>query len=192
MARPLGFDRTEVLRKATELFNERGYTRTSTRDLVAATGLNESSLYNSFGNKRALFVEVLTAYDSQLWTSVVENKDGRSARENIEYLFTTLIDHVSYPHGQGCMLLTAANELGQGDEEIRNYTVSAYQKITEGFESLLQQGQTDGDVSSKKTPAQLALFFTNAYQGLRSGAALEPSHEACEDVISVAFAVLDD
>ena len=191
MARPLGFDRSEVLQKATELFNERGYTRTSTRDLVAATGLNESSLYNSFGNKRALFVEVLTAYDSDLWASVVENEAGRSARENIEYIFTTLVDHVSFPHGQGCMLLTAANELGQGDEEIRNYSVSAYKKITAGFESLIREAQADGDVSSTKTPEQLARFLTNTYQGLRSGAALEPTREENEDIISVALGTLD-
>src|SRR6267142_5980690 len=57
MARPRSFDETVALDAAIECFRRRGYEATSVRDLTACMGIGATSLYNSYGDKRALFIK---------------------------------------------------------------------------------------------------------------------------------------
>ncbi len=45
----------KIVWEALELFSTRGYGAVSVRDIAAAVGIRESSLYNHFPNKRAIF-----------------------------------------------------------------------------------------------------------------------------------------
>lgn len=56
------FDRKDVVDKLTLLFWINGYSATSMKQVVDATGLKPGSLYLSFGNKEALFQESLRNY----------------------------------------------------------------------------------------------------------------------------------
>lgn len=62
MARPVSFDRNEVLGQATALFLERGYCETSIAQLVKATHLQPGSLYAAFQSKEGLFLAALDHY----------------------------------------------------------------------------------------------------------------------------------
>ena len=45
----------KIIETALELFSQRGYDGVSVRDIARAVGIRESSLYNHFENKRAIF-----------------------------------------------------------------------------------------------------------------------------------------
>src|SRR6202030_156629 len=62
MARPREFDREEALECATGVFWAKGYASTSTDELLAAMGIGRQSLYNTFQDKRALYLEALERY----------------------------------------------------------------------------------------------------------------------------------
>ena len=62
MARSCAYDREDLLRFATRLFWERGFAGTSVDDVVQATGVSRSSLYNAFPDKAALFLAALEHY----------------------------------------------------------------------------------------------------------------------------------
>ena len=62
MARPREFDEVIALEAAIECFWHRGYEATSVRDLAAAMGISGPSLYNTYGDKRALFKRALERY----------------------------------------------------------------------------------------------------------------------------------
>ena len=47
--------RDKIVETALELFSQRGYDGVSVRDIAQAVGVRESSLYNHFKNKRAIF-----------------------------------------------------------------------------------------------------------------------------------------
>lgn len=49
----------KILDTALELFSQRGYDGASVRDIARAVGIRESSLYNHFENKRAIFDEIV-------------------------------------------------------------------------------------------------------------------------------------
>lgn len=51
-----------ILSAALELFSSRGYAATSTRALAAAAGVNEVTLFRSFGSKKNIYVETFLHY----------------------------------------------------------------------------------------------------------------------------------
>ena len=69
MARPREFNEGIALDAAIEWFWRRGYEATSVRELAAAMGISGPSLYNAFGDKRALF--------GRPWRAISINRHGR-------------------------------------------------------------------------------------------------------------------
>ena len=59
------FNREQVVDQMIRVFHNNGYNGTSMQDLVDATDLNRSSLYNSFGNKLNLYLECLNLYQEK-------------------------------------------------------------------------------------------------------------------------------
>jgi AcrR family transcriptional regulator len=70
MARPKEFDPDKALGEALLLFWERGYEATSIDDIVTRLNLNRSSLYHTFGDKHALFLQTLRAYHQRVLRNV--------------------------------------------------------------------------------------------------------------------------
>src|ERR1700722_10065009 len=62
MARPREFDEAAVLDAAIQCFWANGYEATSVRDLASEMGITGASIYNAFGDKRALFRRALDQY----------------------------------------------------------------------------------------------------------------------------------
>ena len=62
MSRPREFNETEALSGAMNAFWTKGYDGTSIPDLLQATGLSRSSLYETFGGKDALFEAATDLY----------------------------------------------------------------------------------------------------------------------------------
>src|ERR671935_2536743 len=82
VARTPEFDHDKVLEKALDAFWRKGYEATSLSDLLEATGLARQSLYNAFGDKRALFLAALRRYvDTGIarFTKTLENGPVRAA-----------------------------------------------------------------------------------------------------------------
>ena len=57
--------RDEILKAARLLFAERGYSRTSVRDIAEAAGVSAQTVYDSIGSKQALVVRLNDLIDSE-------------------------------------------------------------------------------------------------------------------------------
>ena len=71
--RPRLFEPDEALVAAMLTFWRQGYVHTSLDDLVRETGASRGSLYKTFGDKRAMFIQALDLYSRGF-----EDKGGRS------------------------------------------------------------------------------------------------------------------
>ncbi len=60
--RPREFDETKVLERAMQLFWLRGYGRLGVAELLKHMGISRQSLYDTFGNKRGLFLRAIEHY----------------------------------------------------------------------------------------------------------------------------------
>jgi len=56
------FNKTKVLEAASTIFHQKGYNGTSIDEILKATGLSRSSLYDSFGDKHNLYLQSLEFY----------------------------------------------------------------------------------------------------------------------------------
>ena len=85
MVRPREFDRDEVLERAMSVFWSKGFTATSTSDLVEAMKIGRQSMYDSFGDKRALYLEALAQYQQQSVTAHIGRlRSGKTGLAGIE------------------------------------------------------------------------------------------------------------
>ena len=64
IGRPKKFDQEEALTAALNVFWNKGYDGASMKDLTHAMGINVPSLYSSFGDKHALYLQAIEAYTS--------------------------------------------------------------------------------------------------------------------------------
>ena len=62
MPRPKEFIPDDAIEKAMQVFWHKGYEATSMEDLLSAMDLNRGSLYDTFGDKRQLFLKVIDRY----------------------------------------------------------------------------------------------------------------------------------
>ncbi len=69
----------EILKAARRLFAERGYTRTSVRDIAEAAAVSAQTVYDSIGSKQALVVRLNDLIDSE---AGVANIAGAAAQSD--------------------------------------------------------------------------------------------------------------
>jgi AcrR family transcriptional regulator len=107
MARPPEFDRAEALTEALHLFWERGYDRTSIRDLTGVMGISAPSLYNAFGGKKELYAEAVAEYERSPAVVVGQAVGEPTARDFVEKLLEAAVrEYGSDEHPRGCFVIS--------------------------------------------------------------------------------------
>jgi TetR/AcrR family transcriptional repressor of nem operon len=93
MTRIKEFDPERALESAMELFWCRGYEATSVRDLLDEMGIGRGSMYDTFGDKRALFLAALDRFEETRVSRANEILGGSaSASEGIRRLLETSVE----------------------------------------------------------------------------------------------------
>lgn len=193
MARPQEFETSEVLRNAMYLFWSKGYEAASLSDILAATGLSKSSLYASFGDKRALFLAAFDAYRKERLFHLhrILNED-QPARRSIERFFRQVLTHAQgETRACGCMTANEAVELAPHDADIQRLVAEDFQAIEEAFTQAITRGQADGSIAARQEPRILAHFLLVGLQGLEVMLRAKCEPARLDNTVSVMVAVLD-
>src|SRR6476619_1421284 len=77
-ARQAQLTQTEILTAARRLFAERGYTRTSVRDIAKAAGVSAQTVYDSIGSKQALVARLNDLIDAEADIGTIVSESARS------------------------------------------------------------------------------------------------------------------
>lgn len=169
MPRTEVFNRREVLNKAKNIFWLKGYNGTSIQDLVDVTGLNRSSIYNSFGSKMELYLQSLNKYQADI-SQLFEKANGqnRNAIETIGLVFLYVLEDIlDDTEEKGCMLINCQTEMGNQDAQLHGL-LGVYQERLAGiFQNWVIRGQAEGTIRTDEKSELLAYYLVNAYQGLR-------------------------
>ena len=192
MAGKKSFQPEQALDKAMGLFWKQGYEGTSIEDLVQYMGLGRGSLYDTFGDKRALYLAALSQYLAKYQAQAVEflEQTGRLS-EILERFFQAFIEElVSDPARRGCFLVNASVEMAPHDPEVNTIVQSALQEMEEGFYRLLIKAQVAGDLSWTQDPHQLAHFLSGVLVSIRVLARAKRDRRVLQDVVKTALAVL--
>jgi AcrR family transcriptional regulator len=169
--RPRNFDPDLVLENAMQLFWSQGYEATSLQDLLIATGLSKSSLYESFGNKQSLFEAAFTRYFNMRAAQMRERlEQADSPLGFIRGCLLSVLDDAQRGTPRGCMLVNVANEFSTTDPAVQSLIELATRRFRQVFECAFEQAQARGELSERQSPVALALYMHCAMSGLRTQA----------------------
>jgi TetR/AcrR family transcriptional repressor of nem operon len=192
VARPREFDDGIVLDAAIQCFWRRGYEATSVKALTGKTGITAASLYNAFGDKRALFRTALDRYVEGSIGERIRRCETRPPREAIEAFFAEVLSRsLSDPEHKGCMLVNSALEMAPHDAEFRQVIASVLDRIERFFRTCIKAGQADGTISRVIPAATLARHLLGVLMGVRVLARVRPERRLLEDAVAPALALLD-
>lgn len=192
MPRSEVFNREEVLEKVRDLFWSQGYHGTSISDLVETTGLNRSSLYNSFGNKMLLYKTVLIQYQEEnqaIFKEAIQRAEN--PKEAIQNIFQNFINEIMKDlEGRGCFSLNCKSELSRSNAPIKEYLQQMDTLVTELLSSLVQESQDAGFVNTFAPSEHYGRYLFNSYQGLRMTGIFVRNREHLEYIVLNTLRVL--
>jgi TetR/AcrR family transcriptional repressor of nem operon len=192
MGRPRRFDETEALEAAMRCFWDRGFEATSVRDLADEMGLTGASLYNAFGDKRALFRRALDHYVAQIDERIAAAEASAPSVAGIRAFFVEVVQRASAdPRCRGCLLVNTTLELDADDDELRRAVGAAIGSIEAFFLRCIRAGQADGSVAAAQPAAALARMLLSVLLGMRVLSRTDPGKAALEAVVETAMATLE-
>jgi TetR/AcrR family transcriptional repressor of nem operon len=193
MARPREFDEKEVLDAAVQCFWARGFEATSVRDLADRMGITGASLYNAFGDKRALYRRALDHYVKASFGDRVGRFEGKLApRAAIEAFFREIIERsLDDPARKGCMLVNSALEVAPHDPDFLAAVSDVLRQVEAFFQRCVAAGQADGTISKAQAAHDLARLLLGVLLGIRVLARTRPERPLLEGMLRPALALLD-
>ncbi|SCA56438.1 Transcriptional regulator, TetR family [Candidatus Terasakiella magnetica] len=193
MARPRSFDKNTVLDQVMILFWEKGYGATSMIDIQKATGLKPGSLYDSFGDKHALFQDALSHYRQTIVRKRLDKlMMPGPAKGRLEEFFNDLIEF-SLGEGKklGCLMSNSAIELAPHDAVIKAQVQDNLVEIAETFCGVIEEGIANGEFKTTEPAENIARFLTSTVQGLRVMAKSSTTKETLTTTARLALKILD-
>jgi TetR/AcrR family transcriptional repressor of nem operon len=165
MARPLSFERALALDAAMNLIWARGYHGASVADLVDATGLNKSSIYNSFGNKHRVLSEVIDHYTAAQVGMLESLLAAHGLRKGLRLLFDNIIDDNN--EGRGCLLVNCSAELAPRDRRVAKRVRSGLDALASVLSAQAAKAQAAQQLSRSVDRDLLARSLIASIAGLR-------------------------
>jgi TetR/AcrR family transcriptional regulator, transcriptional repressor for nem operon len=193
MARQKEFNREAALQKAMEVFWSRGYEAASIQDLVKHMGINRQSLYDTFGDKHALYLKALDRYREVESRKVFELLErGGSVKRALKELFAGVVaGSLCAGERRGCFMGNAMSELAGRCKETAVRARSNMTAVEEAFYRALLRGTKEGELKGVRDPRAVARFLVSSLQGLVLMAKAAPDRKTLEDVVKVTLSVVE-
>jgi AcrR family transcriptional regulator len=187
--RPRSFDRATALEKAVMAFWEHGYEATSVSDLTRTMGIGAPSLYAAFGDKQALFAEVVEEYGRSFGAfpgrALAEEPTARAGVERV--LREAAVEFTAPGRPHGCLVVHAAincttPEVERSLRDRRNANIAA-------IEDRIRADVAAGELPADTDAATLARYTGAVFQGMSQQARDGASREELEALAEIAMSI---
>jgi TetR/AcrR family transcriptional repressor of nem operon len=192
MARTKEFDRDEALERAVTVFWEKGYEATSTDDLLGAMDIGRQSMYDTFGDKRKLFLEALRRYTERSVAEVAERlaASSESPLQAIrEWLVAVSLERPAR-RCLGCMGVNAISEFGTADAGVSKVTRDSGQVLNDILSQAVRRAKERGELDESTDESAASQFLQCVLQGLRIRAKAGASPQILSESANLAIEAL--
>ncbi|MET9269699.1 TetR/AcrR family transcriptional regulator [Kribbella sp. NPDC003557] len=155
------FDEAEALAAVEQLFWRRGSAATGIQDVVAATGLSRSSLYNAFGSKDDLYAAAARRYLEHRSRPMFDRltADGRGLAAVRSFFDELLRLRCAGEYaGWGCMMANANAE--NPPDAVRAVLSEHHAVLRDALAAALKVAQSNGELRSGVEVAGAAEMLT--------------------------------
>lgn len=142
--------REEVVQAAAELFYERGYDATTTRDVTDRLGLLKGSLYYYIDSKEdLLFAAMQSALEGGLFNLKEAVEGGGSALDKLRRVIENHVVFLTQNLLRTTLVLHEARSLGESRREAVMAEEDAYRR---GVRELIEEGKAEGLIRAEVDP----------------------------------------
>lgn len=165
MARLVEFDEKEAIEKAMKVFWKKGYASTSMRDLTDAMQINSSSLYNTIGDKKQLFIKCIKNYTQFRIQTIEERyKHWDSPFEALENFIRDAANIIT-TEPNICLCLKTTFETEGGNAEI-NTIINSYDHFNHQFiKNLIEKAQNINEMPKNGNPEMISDYLMSVVSG---------------------------
>ena len=188
MARHKEFERDEALAAAIRVFSDHGYEGTSTDDLLKAMKISRQSMYDTFGDKRSLYLEALRQYNANSLARIVADLKGdRSALGSIEAALVAFAARPESEASRCCLGVSAICEFGRADAAVATLTDEASRILSASLESVIKAGIASGDFAADLDVMAAVHFLGATLSGMKVSARNGASPETLTAIAHMAL-----
>ena len=192
MAREKQFSEAQVLDEVADLFTAHGYQGTSLAMLLDATGLGKQSLYNCFGDKRALYLKSLDCSSARYQAVTAQMQAATTGRAAVACFFDHVVGKCDSAEGADKSCIVASGLLEAVDDALIVQTLRAkWAASHEVLRAAVERGQKVGSVRNTAPSAALADLLLALMAGLRVNARADFGAARQRRTVELALAVLD-
>jgi len=166
MARPQKFNEQQVINKAMMVFWEHGYSGASIGQLLDEMAISRGTLYNSVGDKDALFKRCLEAYSGlvdQLFSMTLLNGENPAQQRMDSFLQLSFAD--SDMSKLGCLMVNTLCEDDRVVCDVKHLSKAVLTKMEAGFERCFLD--IHEAASMKLSPLTAASIMATQIKGAR-------------------------
>ena len=192
MPRTKSFNEEETLDKAKQVFWKKGYNGTPPQDILDGTGLSRSSLYDTYGDKRTLFLKSLQRYRQCETESAIQYLDSAADPAlAIRRIFHGAYDYFSTGRPRkGCLMVNTLNEVAPHDTEVEAIVQENRQALEDAYTRAIKRGQHQGLIEKTHPPRAMARYLLNALWGLTTNLKLGMDKKAADDIVRITLSAL--
>mgnify|MGYP000267375213 CR=1 FL=1 len=189
------FDPDTALDAAMQVFWRQGYEATTIQDLVDEMGINRFSLYDTFGDKHALYLQTLDMYANCVVSSftkgLFEQAEKVGPLSAIEASLLGMVDRAHEPADVcGCLYQRAVTEMASADPEVRKRFERSQQTLHEIYATLLKDARVAGELAEGVKIPDAAWSIILLQMGIVSLDAAPPPKKAGRAAVRALVATL--
>jgi TetR/AcrR family transcriptional repressor of nem operon len=194
MTRLKDFDEERALDSAVDCFWKHGYEGTTVRDLADAMKIGGTSLYNAYGDKRALFERSLERYANRSMRERIARMEAKHRpKEAIRAFLAEIVERsLKDPDRRGCLLINSALDVAPHDAEIGKVVAGYLDELRAFFQRNIEAAQRAGQAPEPLDAAETAGHLLGVLAGIRVLARTGAKRRALESVARPALALLDE
>lgn len=173
------------------MFARKGYEGTSFSDLTVALGVNRQSLYDTYGDKKQLYLKAIECAADSFQSKAGLDRPGRNGRQALEDFFELVLAEEATPDHSGCLITNALLEKGSLDEEVASMVTRCSAVTVDALTRSVRRGVEDGSISARCEPTCTARALFNLLAGLRISAATGLTEKELREIVRVTLRMLD-
>lgn len=168
-----------AIRKATDVFWDKGYQGTKMRDLQMQMDMRPGSIYAGFGNKEGLFLLVLESYvkQSKARLAALKSELNSPLAALKAFVEESCLMAIRSATRRNCLLVKTLTELEGENETLASAARQGLKAMEQAFTSVFQDAINQQEMGSHHSAEALAKQLQIQIFGLRIYACSQPDEE---------------
>ena len=190
--RPKIYDERDVVEKAQRLFWEKGYTATSTEEILEAMGIGRGSFYLAFqGGKKELFEKAVRQFHQESFAAFGKAiRNSSDPIEPIREFFRNIARGNEHRHQLGCFVGNTIMEMALLDTVREQEAILYLKEVEQLFCTTIKKAQADGGLKTTMAPELLARHLITLWNGLNITRRMYPDNTKLKALIDMQLEIL--